>query len=129
MNSTTGLVVGLIVATVAGVAGFAAYSLNQPGELDEFAACLEAEGAVFYGSYTCQFCTTQKAMFGRSVSKIPYVECNLTDENGNAVQNSVCVEEEIEAYPTWKFADGEVVTGAQSLEFLAEKTSCELPNS
>jgi len=128
MNSTTGLVLGLIVATVAGVGGFAAYTLNQPGELDEFAACLEAEGANFYGSYTCQFCSQQKAMFGRSVSKIPYTECNITDAEGNAIQNPACAEEEIESYPTWKFSDGEVVTGVQSLEFLAEKTSCELPN-
>lgn len=127
MKSTTGLVLGLIIATIAGVAAFAMYSMNQPGKLDEFAACLQAEGAVFYGSYTCQHCAAQKAMFGRSVTKLPYVECNLTDENGNPVQNPVCVEEEIEAYPTWKFANGEVVTGVQSLEFLAEQTSCNLP--
>ncbi len=129
MNSTTGLVLGLIVATIAGVAGFAAYTLNQPGELDEFAVCLEEQGAVFYGSYTCQFCAMQKTMFGRSASKLPYVECNLTDENGNGVLNPVCEEEDIESYPTWKFTDGTVVTGVQELEFLAEKTSCELPNS
>jgi hypothetical protein len=67
-------------------------------------------------------------MFGRSASKLPYVECNVTDEDGNPIENPVCAEEEIEAYPTWKFADGEVVTGAQSLEFLAEKTSCNLPS-
>jgi hypothetical protein len=129
MNSTTGLVLGLIVATIAGVAGFAAYSLNQPGQYDKFAACLEEKGAVFYGSYTCQHCATQKAMFGRSAKNLPYVECNLTDEAGNSVNSPVCEAEEITSYPTWKFTDGDVVTGVQSLEFLAEKTSCELPNS
>lgn len=124
---TTSLVIGLIVATVAGVAGFAAYSLNQPGKLDEFAACLEAEGAVFYGSYTCPHCATQKAMFGRSAKLLPYVECNVTDEDGNPVQAEVCIEEEVNSYPTWKFANGEVLTGTQSLETLAAQTSCELP--
>lgn len=129
MNSTTGLVLGLIVATVVGVSGFAAYSLSQPGELDDFAACLQEQGAVFYGSYTCPHCTSQKSMFGRSAKKLPYVECNIKDAEGNQINNPVCAKEEIESYPTWKFADGDVVTGVQSLEFLAEKTSCELPNS
>ena len=33
----------------------------------------------------------------------------------------------ITGYPTWKFADGTVANGNQTLEQLVEKTACELP--
>lgn len=122
---TTYLVILLVVATIAGVAGFASYSLNQPGIYDEFAACLEEQGAVFYGAFWCPHCTDQKAMFGRSVKYLPYEECSNPDRS----MTESCQAEGIESYPTWKFANGEVVTGTQSLEFLAEQTGCVLPGN
>lgn len=122
---TTYLVMLLILATIAGVSGFAIYSVNQPGQYDEFAACLGEEGAVFYGAFWCQFCNEQKAMFGRSARNLPYVECSNNDRS----MNDVCVEEEISSYPTWKFANGNVLTGAQTLETLAAETGCSIDGS
>ena len=122
---TTYLVLLLIVATIAGVTGFAVYSLNQPGKYDEFAACLGEQGAVFYGANWCQFCTQQKAMFGRSARNLPYVECSNPDRSMTAA----CEAENINSYPTWKFANGNVVTGLQSLEALAAETGCVLEGS
>lgn len=122
---TTYLVILLVVATIAGVAGFASYSLNQPGIYDEFAACLEEQGAVFYGAFWCPHCSDQKAMFGRSVKYLPYEECSNADRS----MTETCQAEGIESYPTWKFANGDVITGTQSLEVLAEQTGCVLPGN
>lgn len=97
---------------------------GKPGKLDAFATCLADEGSKFYGAFWCPRCGEQKAMFGRSARLIPYVECSTPDGRG---QLDICVEAGIEGYPTWEFADGSRVSGVTSLDILAEKTSCELP--
>lgn len=91
---------------------------------DKFAACLEDQGAVFYGAFWCPHCKDQKDMFGDSEDVLPYVEC---DAKGKDPQVELCREKGITSYPTWHFADGSVLTGARSLEELSEKTSCPLP--
>lgn len=99
---------------------------NQPGELDDFARCLEDQGAIFYGTFWCPVCKSQKDMFGNSERLLPYVECSTPDQNGQTI---ACKTENITAYPTWEFPDGSRETGALSLQHLAEKTGCELPSS
>lgn len=111
------------VIVVAGV-GFWIYQQNQPGQYDEFARCLTDKGVVFYGAFWCPHCQNQKAMFGRSAKKLPYVECSLPSGQG---QTSTCIEEGIESYPTWEFTDGSRETGELTLQYLSEKTGCELP--
>lgn len=90
---------------------------------DGFGQCLADAGAIFYGAYWCPHCNEQKKMFEYSEA-IPYVECSTP--NGQD-RTQVCIEENIESYPTWKFADGEVLQGVRELSELAEKTGCELP--
>jgi len=113
-------VVGFVVAVVVAVI----YINTRPGQLDSFAQCLKDKGAVFYGAFWCPHCQNQKAMFGNSARKLPYVECSLPSGNG---QTQVCIDKKIEGYPTWEFADGSRLTGEISLPTLAEKTGCSLP--
>jgi hypothetical protein len=50
---------------------------TQTKNLDTFAQCLTDNGAIMYGSLTCQHCQKQKTTFGDSFKKISYVECTL----------------------------------------------------
>ncbi len=90
---------------------------------DGFAQCLTDAGAKFYGTYWCPHCQAQKKLLENS-SKLPYVECSTP--NGQA-QTQVCIDEKITGYPTWKFADGTVGDGVQTLQQLSDKTNCPLP--
>ncbi|HEY4518721.1 MAG TPA: hypothetical protein VJG48_03840 [Candidatus Paceibacterota bacterium] len=101
-------------------------------QMDTFAMCLEDKGAVFYGAFWCSHCAAQKALFGNSVDKLPYVECSTPDSQG---QLPICKEKEIKSYPTWEFppATGTTtpsrLTGEIPLAQLADKTGCILPSS
>jgi hypothetical protein len=109
------IIVILIIALVNGAKG--------PGELDEFATCINESGSKFYGAYWCSHCQNQKDMFGKSKKYLPYVECSTPNGNG---QTLACEEAGIESYPTWVFPDGAQEVGEQSLEELASKTDCSL---
>lgn len=122
--STKTLVIILALAGVVLVVGGTIWAKNQPGKLDQFAQCLGEQGAKFYGAFWCPHCQAQKAAFGRSEKHLPYIECSTPDGQG---QLAICEDAGISAYPTWEFADGERVSGEQELEYLAEKTGCELP--
>ena len=114
------IIAGLIVV----VGGLFAWSSVQPGQLDAFAQCLEEKDTTFYGAFWCPHCQEQKALFGNSEKKLPYVECSTPDRNGVL---PVCEDAEIESYPTWEFADGERVLGVLTPEQLSERTGCLLP--
>ncbi len=90
---------------------------------DSFAQCITDAGAKFYGTFWCSHCKAQKELFKNS-KKLPYTECSTP--NGQA-QLPVCLDAGIEGYPTWVFADGSRLSGEQSFEKLAEKTSCPVP--
>jgi len=92
---------------------------------DEFSACLADAGANFYGAFWCPHCQEQKELLNNS-KNIPYVECSTPDSQG---QTQVCSDEEIKSYPTWKFSDGSVLTGARQLSDLSEKTNCSIPTT
>ncbi|MBI4835854.1 MAG: hypothetical protein HY817_01195 [Candidatus Abawacabacteria bacterium] len=97
--------------------------LFSPSVLADFAKCLTEKKAVFYGMYDCPHCLTQKRDFGRAMEFINYVECKMP----NGTWADVCKQENITATPTWKFDGKDPVTGRQSLQYLAEKTGCPLP--
>lgn len=99
-------------------------SYRQPGKLDAFADCLKQNGAVFYGTFWCQHCQNQKALFGKSVKRLPYVECSTPDSRG---QTAICKDKKIEGYPAWEFKDGSRLSGVIPLNELADKTGCSLP--
>ncbi|MBI4080021.1 hypothetical protein HY414_02230 [Candidatus Kaiserbacteria bacterium] len=113
-------VVALIVLAIGAIV------LLKPAsrDLDSFTQCLKDKGAVFYGAFWCPHCQNTKRLFGSSEKLLPYVECSTP--NGKA-QLQVCIDKEIKNYPTWEFADGSRLTGERTLEELAEKTGCTLP--
>ena len=102
-------VIGIII--IAAVA-YSVYSINKPGEYDNFAKCLNEKGAVMYGAMDwCHFTQGQKAMFGKSFKYINYHEFNELPG--------------IKKTPTW------VINGAwhenvQSFDKLAALTGCKL---
>lgn len=126
MKTSTLVIVGVMVAVIALVSYAAMNKTTTPGVLDGFAQCLTDKGAKFYGAYWCQHCQKQKAMFGSSVKLLPYIECSLPD---GKTRTQVCVDQNIESYPTWIFADNTRLTGEIPLETLALQTSCELPKN
>ena len=109
----------ILIAIIVG----GSYLANRPGKYDTFAQCLTDEGATFYGAFWCPHCLEQKRLFGNSDKKLPYVECS----NPDRTQNQTCKDADITSYPTWEFADGTRITGAQSFQTLADATGCALP--
>lgn len=95
---------------------------GKPGQYDSLATCLGEKGAKFYGAFWCPHCNNQKKVFGKSEKLLPYTECSTPD--GKA-QTQVCIDNQIQSYPTWIFADGTRLTGEQTPQDLAEKTACE----
>jgi len=113
-----------IALGIAIVIAFLVLQSGQPGQYDAFAKCLKDKDAVFYGAFWCPHCQNQKNMFGKSSKYLPYVECSTPDSRG---QLKVCSDADIQGYPTWVFADASRESGEVSLEKLAEKTGCALP--
>lgn len=110
LHYTIGITLLLVLAACAG-----------PGQHDEVAKCISASGAKFYGAFWCPHCNTQKELFGPSMQHITYIECSTPDKKG---QTEVCVQANIQSYPTWEFADGSRESGVLEIEYLAEKTGC-----
>jgi hypothetical protein len=117
---TSWIIMGLAVIAILG--GIIWYS-SLPGKYDTFAACIKDAGATFYGAFWCPHCQAQKALFGKSAKKLPYIECSTPDGRS---QLQVCIEKEVKTYPTWHFADGTIKTGEQSLVALSEATNCPI---
>jgi hypothetical protein len=117
--------IGVLILIVIGI-GAAFFIQPGPSNLGPFAACLKEKGATFYGAFWCPHCQKQKAMFGSAAAELPYVECSTADGKG---QLQVCIDEKVESYPTWKFADGSRLTGEVPLATLAQKTGCVLPSN
>ncbi len=122
------LIGGIIFALIiVGISVYAVKGKNSgPGALDTFATCLKDAGAKFYGAFWCPHCQAQKALFGKSVKLLPYVECSNPDGQS---QNATCNAKGIQGYPTWIFADGSQLTGEQTLETLSSKTNCPINGS
>ncbi|MDB5254882.1 MAG: hypothetical protein JWL92_258 [Candidatus Nomurabacteria bacterium] len=117
-----------IVVTLAIIGGLIAFLVvegNKPGKYDDFAQCITDSGAKFYGAWWCPHCAAQKALFGKSVKKLPYVECQTQDSK----QTKECDDVGISAYPTWIFADGTKETGEHTFAQLSEKTNCPAPTN
>lgn len=80
---------------------------------------LADSGALFYGASWCPHCQEQKALFGASQDRLPYVECSPGGPRGPAA--SSCVSAGVGTYPTWVFADGARVTAVMPLQELADR--------
>ena len=117
--------IGIIVLVVLALAA-SFLTKTGPGNLDSFAQCLKDKSAVFYGAFWCPHCQNTKRLFGNSANLLPYVECSTPDGKG---QLQACIDKKVESYPTWEFADGSRLTGERTLQELAEKTGCTLPQN
>lgn len=84
-------------------------------EYRPLAECMTAAGVAMYGTDWCPHCQEQKRLFGKAFKEIRYYNCDYA---------KACVEQGVEGYPTWIFADGSRLTGTQPLSVLAEKTNC-----
>ncbi len=155
MNSNK-MVIGFVAGCFVIVVLFAYIFLvdaKKPGTYDDFATCISNSGAKFYGAYWCPHCQKQKADFGKSAAKLPYVECEISPSDKKTAQDRVdealasgqlvegqdpseigiytrseaCVVNKIESYPTWIFADGSRTTGEKSFAELSRLTGCIAP--
>ena len=113
------IIIVLVLLAIAGMVWYAA----QPGQYDEFASCIKESGTKFFGAFWCPHCQEQKALFGKSASKLPYVECSNPDGQS---QTQVCKDNKIESYPTWVWKDGTRKTGTIALSDLSTFTGCPL---
>lgn len=114
----------IVILALIGLALFLVLAPAKPGKLDGFAQCIKDSGATFYGAFWCPHCRDEKALFGRSAKKLPYVECSAPDGKS---QLKSCTDKDIKGYPTWEFKDGTRIEKVLSLEVLASTTGCKLP--
>ncbi len=82
----------------------------------ELASCLSANDVVLYGTSWCQYCNTQKKMFGSAYELINYVECSQNEQ--------LCFSKGVVSSPTWIKGE-EVLNGLQQLADLAVWAGCE----
>jgi uncharacterized membrane protein len=125
LAQTGGLAVVIVVALFLHFSGVFSKSAGpEDPYLKGLAEHLKASGAVFYGASWCPHCQEQKAMFGASAARLPYVECS---PNGpQAPQAGVCVAQGVHSYPTWTFGQAEH-SGTISIEELAQRTGYPPP--
>ena len=81
---------------------------------------LKDSGVLFYGASWCPHCQDQKRLFGNSVSRLPYVECNVAGPN--APQSSACTQAGVSTYPTWIINGRAIVGQVLTLAQLASAT-------
>ncbi|NMF85224.1 vitamin K epoxide reductase family protein [Nodosilinea sp. P-1105] len=98
---------------------------SGPAEI-ALAQHLTDTGAIFYGAWWCPHCQDQKQLFGQAAAQlINYVECSQSDGQS---QTPECQEAGITGYPTWEI-NGERLSGAQSLQALAQRSGYEGPTN
>jgi hypothetical protein len=99
---------------------------NQPPDSREnflreridFAKCLMEKGWIMYGVDTCEFCQTQKKMFGEAFDRIHYVNCDF--------DQAVCQKMGLSLYPVWGNGP-QLLTGIQTYAQLATVSGCKIP--
>lgn len=90
-----------------------------PGKYDGLANYLTSSGVKFYGAFWCPHCQAEKHDFGKSVEKLPYVECSNPDEQ---TQTQICIDEKIAGYPTWDFPNPIILQSGTNDSNIACKT-------
>lgn len=66
--------------------------------------CLANNNVMFYGASWCPHCARQKALFMNSAKNLPYTECSVG--GAGSPQTQVCIDAQINSYPTWEFTQG-----------------------
>jgi uncharacterized membrane protein len=112
--------VGLLHLHQAGVWGRAPAA--EDPNAGALARHLAATGATFYGAAWCPHCQEQKALFGASAGRLPYVECSPRGRTGP--QAAACAAAGVRRYPTW-IIRGRRYERVLTLEELAEHSGFE----
>jgi uncharacterized membrane protein len=79
----------------------------------------------FYGASWCPHCQDQKAVFGVSARRLPYVECS--PEGYGTPSAPICVTNDIKSFPTWIFKGNKRVEEVMTLRQLAAETGYPIP--
>lgn len=108
----------LVVAAIGILLLLGRVATKSAASHDAFAQCLAEKEITMYGAEWCPHCQNEKKAFGSSFQYVPYVEC---PEN-----QKLCIEKEIQGYPTWIFPDGRRLLGEQGLEKLSQASGCPL---
>ncbi len=135
MSNNVKIFIGVIAILILGVIGTVILggsptttTTQGPSKYNDFAVCLKDKGAQFYGAFWCPHCQAQEKSFEMSRQQLEsiglYFECSTPDGNS---QLPACTQKGVQSYPTWFFPDGSKLTGEQTLQALADKTSCTLP--
>jgi uncharacterized membrane protein len=91
----------------------------EDAQLRALAIHLDEIDARFYGASWCSHCEEQKALFGASAHRLPYVECSPGGRRGPPV--AVCRAAGVASFPTW-IIRGVRSTGILSIPELAERS-------
>jgi len=91
--------------------GFGYLNTLKPALLDDFAKCLTENGAIMYGSTSCQYTHAQKGMFGNSLR---FIDSRAFTEDPN-----------IKITPTW-LIDGKYYENVQTINRLSQITGCKI---
>tara|TARA_B100000315_G_scaffold72174_1_gene65770 strand:+ start:44 stop:406 length:363 start_codon:yes stop_codon:yes gene_type:complete len=112
------LIIGVLSAVVVGL-GVWQLNFLQANSYEAFAECLSDEGAVMYGTDRCEYCKSQKSMFGEAFKAISYVNCDFNADT--------CQSKGIIGYPSWFVNDELLGYGVQTFSLLGEATGCKVP--
>lgn len=104
-------------------------ALGTPPELEDptlraLAIHIANSGAKMYGASWCPHCQQQKARFGASAHRLPYIECS-TGRQGSP-QTQTCANMNISTYPTW-IINGVRTEEDMPIEQLASLTGFQFP--
>lgn len=104
----------LIVVLVVIVLAIVILTRSHPETSDDVAKCIGSKSTL-YVQLGCHACDLQEEMFGESYEYISSVDCFFEREK--------CIEDNIQATPTWIINDEKVV-GVKSVEELQNLIGC-----
>jgi uncharacterized membrane protein len=119
----TGAVALVVIAAIHAQASSRTARGPEDPYLRGLAEQLEESGAIFYGASWCPHCQQQKALFGASVDRLPYVECS--PGGPNAPSAPACTSAGVQTYPTWVFPNGDRITSVMTIPELAARVGYE----
>ena len=121
-NPTGSRTIQIAGADEAGAGSISTINLEIGGlDAPQLAAAIADSGAMFFGAGWCPACTEQKELFGDGAQLLPFVEVT----NPDRTLNQIGEDNDVEALPTWVFADGTRLEGMQPLQVLAAAAGVE----
>jgi uncharacterized membrane protein/Zn ribbon nucleic-acid-binding protein len=123
----TGAAALLVIAIMHVQSRTAAISADEDPYLMGLATRLAESGATFYGASWCPHCQQQKAMFGASENRLPYVECSPGGRSAPAAR--ACIAARVNVYTTRVLADGERISQVLSTDELARRVGYKASTS